>query len=218
MDSTTLLYELRASGHGILAIGFDYGQRHRKEVVAARILAMQAEISYTLVNLAELGRLIGSGSALVDRGIPVPDGHYASDSMKATVVPNRNMIMLAIATGYAITHKAEAVAYAAHAGDHTIYPDCREEFADHLGKAVALCDWNPIQLLRPFVGLTKAEIVTRGAQLGVPYEQTWSCYRGEQVHCGICGTCTERKEAFANSGVPDPTIYARGHHGEQAQC
>ncbi len=127
--------------------------------------------------------------------------------MKATVVPNRNMILLALAAGWAISQKADAIAYAAHGGDHAIYPDCRPEFAEAMRHAIGLADWHRVELLRPFVTLTKADIVRRGAELGAPLGSTWSCYRGGARHCGRCGTCVERREAFALAGVPDPTDY-----------
>jgi 7-cyano-7-deazaguanine synthase len=143
---------------------------------------------------------------LVTDGVAVPHGHYAAESMKATVVPNRNMILLAVAIGRAVAVGAEAVAYAAHAGDHTIYPDCRPEFVDALAQAALLCDWRPIQILRPFVSWTKGAIVREGVRLGVPFELTWSCYEGEERPCGKCGTCVERAEAFAQEGIVDPVF------------
>jgi 7-cyano-7-deazaguanine synthase len=127
--------------------------------------------------------------------------------MKTTVVPNRNMILLALATGHALSIGAQQVAYAAHSGDHAIYPDCRNEFADAMARAMALCDWSQVELYRPFVDWTKADIVRRGAELGVPFGQTWSCYKGGNKHCGRCGTCIERREAFDLAGVEDPTNY-----------
>ncbi|MCB1120019.1 MAG: 7-cyano-7-deazaguanine synthase, partial [Verrucomicrobiae bacterium] len=138
----------------------------------------------------------------------VPHGHYEEENMKSTVVPNRNMILLSVATGWAVSLKADCVSYAAHAGDHAIYPDCREEFADALDKTMRLADWQEIYLNRPFVSWTKADIVRRGAELNVPFEKTWSCYEGGDQHCGRCGTCIERREAFHLAGVADPTEYS----------
>jgi 7-cyano-7-deazaguanine synthase len=140
--------------------------------------------------------------------VPVPHGHYAAENMKQTVVPNRNMIMLAVAAGWAISEKADRVAYGAHAGDHTIYPDCRPEFAAALGKAIGLADWHHLDLHCPFIKLSKTDIVRLGAQLHVDFAQTWSCYEGGELHCRRCGTCVERKEAFERAGVIDPTKYA----------
>src|SRR5581483_8111809 len=132
---------------------------------------------------------------------------YDEESMKATVVPNRNMILLSIAIGHAIAHKFEAVSYAAHAGDHAIYPDCREEFVNALEQAALLADWIPIKIMRPFVHTTKAGIVKVGDGLGVNFLSTYSCYEGGAIHCGKCGTCVERIMAFKEAGVPDPTKY-----------
>jgi 7-cyano-7-deazaguanine synthase len=128
--------------------------------------------------------------------------------MKSTVVPNRNMIFLSVATGHALSIKAGQIAYAAHSGDHAIYPDCRNEFADAMATAIELADWEKVTLIRPFVDWTKADIVRRGAALNVPFVKTWSCYKGGDVHCGRCGTCIERREAFDLAGVTDPTRYA----------
>ena len=128
--------------------------------------------------------------------------------MKQTVVPNRNMIMLSVAAGVAIARKADVVSYAAHAGDHAIYPDCRADFAEAVDKAIHLADWHEVGLARPFVSMTKAEIAKRGHEIGAPMSSTWSCYEGGEVHCGKCGTCVERQEAFAIAGANDPTRYA----------
>ena len=128
--------------------------------------------------------------------------------MKSTVVPNRNMILLSIAAGHALSIGAQQIAYAAHSGDHAIYPDCRNEFADAMAEAIRLCDWSPLELSRPFVDWSKADIVRRGAALKLPFETTWSCYKGGATHCGRCGTCIERREAFDLAGVHDPSEYA----------
>jgi 7-cyano-7-deazaguanine synthase len=147
------------------------------------------------------------GSSLTSPEIAVPHGHYAQQSMKQTVVANRNMIMLAVAAGWAINQRAERVAYAAHTGDHAIYPDCRPEFAEAVDRAIRLADWHEVYLYCPFVRLTKAQIVARGAELGVDFVHTWSCYEGGRIHCGRCGTCFERREAFQEANVADPTEY-----------
>ena len=177
------------------ALSVDYGQRHRKEIDCARAITSSLEIEHRVADLSGINDLL-AGSSLTSPEISVPEGHYEEDKMKATVVPNRNMILLAIATGWAISNRFDAVSYAAHSGDHAIYPDCREEFARALDTAIQLADWHPIELHRPFVGNTKAEIVQRGIKLGVPFEKTWSCYKGGDLHCGRCGTCIERREAF----------------------
>lgn len=206
LDSTVLLYHLRALGHRVLALSVDYGQRHRVELDRARALARELGVEHEVADLRGITHLL-AGSSLSSAEIDVPLGHYTDESMKATVVPNRNMILLAVTAAWAIGRKAQHVAYAAHSGDHTIYPDCRPEFAEAMAHAIALADWHRVTLLRPFVEMTKADIVRRGAELGVRFEMTWSCYQGRAKHCGACGTCVERREAFALAGLPDPTEY-----------
>jgi 7-cyano-7-deazaguanine synthase len=206
LDSTVLLYHLVKKKHAeVYALSVDYGQRHVRELDSARKVCSMLGIPIEVVDLKGITKLL-SGSALTGGG-EVPDGHYAEESMKATVVPNRNMIMLAIAAGWAINLKADAVAYAAHAGDHEIYPDCREVFTCALETAVRLADWHEVGFYRPFVGITKAEIVALGAHLNVPFEHTWSCYKGGEKHCGTCGTCVERLEAFAQVMLKDQVEY-----------
>lgn len=205
LDSATALYELKAAGHEVIGLGIDYGQRHAKELDAARAIAARADVQFEIADLSLIQKFIAGSSQTSN--IPVPEGHYTENSMKLTVVPNRNMIMLSVATGWAVNMRAEAVAYAAHAGDHTIYPDCRPEFIKAMNIAMNLCDWHQVELLTPFENSSKAEIVTRATKLGVPLDLTWSCYKGTDLHCGKCGTCVERKEAFQLSGIEDPTVY-----------
>lgn len=212
MDSTVLLHHLHAiaerEGCGQLrAICVNYGQRHRRELVWAQHQCDVLGVPLQMVDLSVLREVL-PGSSQTDDSVPVPEGHYAEESMKATVVPNRNMILLSIAVGHAIAHKLDAVAYGAHAGDHAIYPDCRPEFASAMQDAVALCDWRPVSLLRPFINMTKADIAKLGAELGVDFRFTWSCYKGGDVHCGKCGTCVERREAFELAQVFDSTTYS----------
>jgi 7-cyano-7-deazaguanine synthase len=206
LDSTVLLYERRAAGHEVRCLGIDYGQRHRRELEAAASLCRELDIEYRLADLRPIRPLL-AGSALTD-AIAVPDGHYTDETMKLTVVPNRNMVMLSLAIAWAVSLRFDTVAYAAHAGDHTIYPDCRPAFAEAMRRAATLCDWRPIDLATPFIDKTKADLVRIGSGLGVPFARTWSCYRGGELHCGTCGTCVERREAFQHAGVEDPTVYA----------
>lgn len=206
LDSTVLLYHLHTAGADVSSLSVNYGQRHMKELECARTITDILGVDHREVDLTSVNELLG-GSSLTDKNLKIPHGHYEEDTMKSTVVPNRNMILLALATAWAISKKAESVSYAAHAGDHAIYPDCREAFAAALDKAIRLADWQEIYLNRPFVEFTKADIVKRGAELGVPFEKTWSCYEGEELHCGKCGTCIERREAFHLAGVEDPTLY-----------
>lgn len=207
LDSTVLLWDLLAAGDQVLALSVDYGQRHRVELEHARRICQAQGVEWQLADLSRIANLL-AGSSLTSAEIAVPHGHYAEETMKQTVVPNRNMIMLAVAAGWAISRQADRVAYAAHSGDHAIYPDCRPEFAAAVDRAVRLADWREVHLDCPYIALTKAQIVARGAELGVDFAQTWSCYEGGTVHCGRCGTCFERREAFRDAGVADPTEYA----------
>jgi len=209
MDSATALYEALADGYETYAISFDYGQRHKKELDFARMLCEKNEISHKIVDLTSITELI-SNSALTGN-TPVPEGHYAQENMKATVVPNRNMIMYSVAIGYAVNLKAEAVFVGVHAGDHPIYPDCRPQFIEGLDNLARIanegfCGYG-FRIVAPFLNISKTDIVKRGSGLGVPYNLTWSCYKGGEKHCGKCGTCVERKEAFQLAGVKDPTNY-----------
>lgn len=209
MDSTTLLYSLRAEGHAVYCLGVNYNQRHSKELDHAREICRQLKVDFKIADLSGLSEFL-KGSSQSDRSVEVPEGHYAAENMKLTVVPNRNMLMLAVATSWAISIGAKAVAYAAHAGDHAIYPDCRFPFIDAMQDALMRCHFEPLQLLTPFCYMTKADIARKGYDLGVPFELTWSCYKGLDRHCGKCGTCVERREAFELSGIPDPTDYDVG--------
>jgi 7-cyano-7-deazaguanine synthase len=210
LDSTTMAYQLRAQGYSLSAISFDYGQRHRKELAFAEQMAADLDAPWTLIDLHAAGLTnVLTGSALTDDTVGVPDGHYADESMRITVVPNRNAIMLSIACALAVTRDAGAVAFGAHSGDHFIYPDCRPEFvrAFEAMVNVAVEGLASIEILAPFLSMTKTDIVRLGDELKVPFERTWSCYKGGELHCGTCGTCYERREAFAQAHVADPTAY-----------
>jgi 7-cyano-7-deazaguanine synthase len=213
MDSATLLYKAVVDGFTCHAVAFDYGQKHARELeYAQRIAAHRAE-TFHVVPLTEVSAqfLRTANSSQTNPAIPVPHGHYADENMKVTVVPNRNMMMLSVAAAYAISIGADTVAYAAHAGDHAIYPDCRPAFISAMSTALEHCHFEPgIALYAPFSEITKTDIVKIGWLLGVPYEETWSCYEGRTLHCGKCGTCVERREAFLLAGVDDPTVWSRG--------
>ena len=210
IDSVTLAHYLHVNGADLLLISFDYGQRHRRELLHAELVAQRLSGPHDVVDLTAVGRLL-AGSALTDTSVDVPHGHYTDHSMRATVVPNRNAILLTIAAGVAVARQADAVAFAAHSGDHPIYPDCRPTFVNAFSDMVRIANEGFVApeftILAPFIGMTKAEIVTLGSRLGVPHDATWSCYQGGNAHCGCCGTCVERREAFALAGVPDPTTY-----------
>jgi 7-cyano-7-deazaguanine synthase len=206
LDSTVLLYDLLDRGKEVAALSVYYGQRHSRELESAQKICQSLGVEHKVVDISSIAGLFGA-SSLIDADSAVPDGHYAEMSMKVTVVPNRNMLLLALAGAWAIAQKASEVAYAAHGGDHTIYPDCRPEFVAHLDAALQCADWHSVKLLYPFGTFTKTDIVRRGVELRVPFHETWSCYKGGASHCGACGTCVERQEAFVLGGVVDPTDY-----------
>ena len=208
MDSVTALYAARAEHEVVAAVSFDYGAKHNaREIPCAAGHAERLGVRHEIIPLPFVGRLFAS--ALLAGGAEIPEGHYQAESMRQTVVPFRNAIMLAAATGFAESIGAGGLVIAAHAGDHVIYPDCREDFMRAMGEAMRLGTYAGIRLLRPFIDWNKGRIVAEGARLGVDFSRTWSCYKGGAVHCGLCGTCVERREAFAQAGVPDPTTYAR---------
>lgn len=208
LDSTVLLYKLSAENSVAEALSVNYGQKQIAELDFAVQNCKKLGIKHTILDLSGVSGVFGK-SALTDKNTDIPLAEYSAENMAQTVVPNRNMLLLAFATARAIAVKAQAVAYAAHGGDHAIYADCRPEFADALAKAIALADDSKIALLRPFVNMTKAEIVEQGAKLNVDFSQTWSCYKGGEIHCGKCATCLERKEAFVSANIPDPTVYEK---------
>lgn len=211
LDSVVLAHLLKEEGHHLHLVSFDYGQRHVKELEYSQKCARRLEARHDVVDIQAIGKLLG-GSALTDSSVAVPQSQYDADSMAVTVVPNRNAIFLSIAYGMAVAQNAQMVATAVHTGDHFIYPDCRPEFIESFAKmqklAVEGCDDPDLKLYAPFVEKTKAQIVETGARLSVPFEETWSCYEGQERHCGRCGTCIERREAFEAAGVSDPTEYA----------
>ena len=208
LDSVSLAHKVAAENELIGLVSFDYGQRHRKEVEFAEAAASRLSVPFDLIDIRQVGQFL-SGSALTD-DVSVPDGHYAEETMKVTVVPNRNAIMLTIAFGVAAAKQADAVAAAVHGGDHFIYPDCRPAFVDAFQamQDKALDGYADVKLYTPFVHIPKSAIVTEGARHNTPFAETWSCYKGGAVHCGRCGTCVERREAFALAGIDDPTVYA----------
>lgn len=207
LDSVTLAYKIHKEHTLSKLISFDYGQRHKKELKFASTCANALGVDHTIIDITAVGQVL-SGSALTD-SIDVPEGHYEQENMKATVVPNRNAIMLTIAYGLASAENLDAVATAVHGGDHFIYPDCRPDFIRKFEEMqrFALESLSYIDLYAPFLDKTKADIVEQGDGLGVDFVNTWSCYKGLDIHCGRCGTCVERREAFDLAGVADPTIY-----------
>jgi 7-cyano-7-deazaguanine synthase len=210
MDSATLAYKYKSEGYKLHLVGFNYGQRHKKELDSLALIAESLNADFEIIDLSHLKEAL-AGAALTSDDVAVPDGHYTKETMRITVVPNRNAIMLAIATGIAVANGSEVVATGVHSGDHFIYPDCRPDFIEAINKAFIIGTEghakDGFELQAPFVHISKADIAKLGAELGVPYEKTWSCYKGGDIHCGRCGTCVERIEAFRLAGVVDPTEY-----------
>ena len=208
LDSTTLLYEERE--RVALAVTFDYGSNHAsREIACARHHCALLGVEHLVIDLTFMKRCFTS--SLLDGADAIPSGNYDEENMKSTVVPFRNGIMLSIACGLAESRGLKRVLIANHGGDHAIYPDCRPEFISAMDAAMRAGTYVNVEIAAPYTHLTKADLVRRGAQMGIDYGQTYSCYRGGDRHCGTCGTCTERREAFRLAGIPDPTQYVTEH-------
>lgn len=206
VDSSTALHWAHREHQVVSALSFRYGNNHaEQELACARRQAALLNIPYREADISSIAPHLSS--ALLSGAQAIPSGDYDEDNMRQTVVPFRNGIFLAIAAGIAESAGAEGIVIAAHAGDHALYPDCREEFMQAMGEAIMQGTYARLKILRPFISLSKGEIVTLGAELGVDFTQTYSCYCGGTAHCGLCGTCRERREAFRAAGVPDPTPY-----------
>ena len=204
MDSITLLYDHK--DEIALGISFDYGSNHNaREIPFAKIHCERLGIKHITINLDFMHQYFKS--SLLDGAEAIPEGHYADDNMKSTVVPFRNGIMLSIAIGIAESNNLDQVFIANHGGDHTIYPDCRPEFINAIDAAATAGTYNNVKVVAPYTKITKSDIARIGKKLGIDYTETWSCYKGCEVHCGKCGTCVERKEALAEAGIEDKTIY-----------
>lgn len=208
MDSTVLAYQSVGLFEQVDLVSVDYGQRHRTELAHAAATAKRLGCRHDIVPLP-IGSYV-DGSALTDERVDVPHGHYAAETMATTVVPNRNAMLISVAYGIAVARGADAVLVGVHAGDHHVYPDCRPEFIEALDRALRIGNEGvgDVSLESPFVRRSKTDICRLGGRLGVVWEETWSCYEGGDVHCGRCGTCVERREAFRDAGVTDPTTYA----------
>ncbi len=202
--STPLLYEYREEI--ACAVGFDYGSKHNaRELAAAKAICHELEIPYLIIPLAFIEEYFRSDLLL--SGGEMQLGDYSEENMSSTVVPFRNGIMLSVLAGLAESRDLQQVLIANHFGDHAIYPDCRESFVKPMGEAITAGTSNGVKLVAPYTALTKTEIVARGTRLGVPYGKTYSCYQGGERHCGRCGTCRERHDAFVANGLEDPTLY-----------
>ena len=206
MDSVTALYQVARDFEITAVLSFHYGSKHNhREIPFAEFHAQKLAVPHSTVRLDFIGEQFESD--LLKNGGEIPKGHYEEQTMKQTVVPFRNGIMLSIAGGFAESKGAQGLVIAAHSGDHAIYPDCREEFMRSMSDAIRLGTYAEVEVIRPFISMTKAEIAKRGNELGVNFSQTWSCYVGGEAHCGECGTCVERREAFLLAGISDPTNY-----------
>ena len=208
MDSFTLLHHVLNQGFApddISCLTFNYGQRHVREIVAAQTVCLDLGITHKIVDISAINALM-SGSSLTD-DIDIPEGHYAEDSMKSTVVPNRNMVLLSLAVAYAVSLEAPAVYYGAHSGDHAIYPDCRPEFVQKMKDVCAIANYEPVSIETPFLHHSKGEILAVGKALELDYSHTWTCYNGRDKACGKCGACVERLEAFSENNLVDPLDY-----------
>ncbi|QJR79889.1 7-cyano-7-deazaguanine synthase QueC [Alteromonas pelagimontana] len=205
MDSFTVLNKALAEGKAPLALSFNYGQRHKKELDYAATACKQLNVPHKIVDISAINSLVG-GSALTD-DIDVPEGHYEEPSMQQTVVPNRNMILLSLAVGYAVSQNATKVYYGAHSGDHAIYPDCRPEFVEKMNDVCAIANYSAIEIVTPYLEVSKAAILTDGLSMNLDYSLTWTCYNGREKACGKCGACQERLEAFRDNQASDPLPY-----------
>ena len=207
MDSTTLLYDLMDQGYDMECLTFDYGQRHAKEIAMACRTCKKLGIPHKILGIGVLNEVADSSLTRTDQ--KVPEGHYADETMKSTVVPNRNMVMLSLAASYCMSKKIPNLFYAAHGGDHAIYPDCRPLFIGRMRKVLHSADYFRVDLKVPYMKLDKGKIASIGKYIGVDYKLTWTCYVGGKKPCGKCGACVERAEAFKQNEMNDPLVWKK---------
>ena len=205
MDSFTVLHKAIREDYEVHALSFDYGQRHKKELDFAKAVCEQLQISHKIVDITAINQLLQGSSLTSD--IAIPEGEYSVENMKSTVVPNRNMILLSLATGYAISLQAGAVFYGAHHDDSAVYPDCRPEFVHAVNEVTKIADWNPVEIVAPYLNASKGDILKDGLAMVLDYSQTWTCYNGREQACGLCGACHSRLKAFEAHGQTDPLTY-----------
>ncbi len=210
LDSTVLTYWLKYNGYDLQAISFYYGQRHSRELECAKRTCEKLNIPFKLLNISQAMNQLDSKSVLLNQESELPKEHYTHENQKQTVVPNRNMIMISFAVGFAEVNQIEKVFYAAHKNDYTIYPDCRKEFVYPLSQASKKATYTGVRVLAPFTNKLKSDLVAIGNKLKVPFEDTWSCYTGEELPCGRCATCQERLEAFKKNNLKDSLTYQNG--------
>ncbi|MEL0623755.1 7-cyano-7-deazaguanine synthase QueC [Marinomonas arenicola] len=205
MDSFTVLNTAIKQGLDVYALSFNYGQKHSKELIVAAEVCKQLNIPHKVVDITAINSLMAGSSLTGDSEIP--EGDYESESMKSTVVPNRNMVLLSMAIAYAVSLEAGKVYYGAHSGDHHIYPDCRPEFVDAMNAVSKIANYQSVEIVTPFLNNSKGEILKAGLAMNLDYGKTWTCYNGRKKSCGKCGACNERLEAFAEQGKTDPLAY-----------
>ena len=206
MDSYTVLHKAIEEGLTPFALTFDYGQRHVKEIEVASEVCKGLNINHKIIDITAINQLIG-GSSLTDTSIEVATGDYDNNNMVNTVVPNRNMILLSLAIGYAVSIGADKVYYGAHSGDHEIYPDCRPIFVEKMNEVAAVANYEKTEIYSPYLKSNKVGILKDGIRMGLDYSKTWTCYNGREKACGLCGSCIERLEAFKENGLSDPIAY-----------
>lgn len=211
MDSFTVLHRAIREGYEIHALSFDYGQRHAKELAIATRVCQTLGVAHRIVDIRAIHALIDN-SALTDATRDIPAGDYASDNLATTVVPNRNMILLSLAVAQAVNIGANRVFYGAHGGDHVLYPDCRPEFVERMNAVAAIANFDAVEIIAPYLHSDKREILGEGIAMGLDYRHTWTCYRGETLACGRCGSCRERLAAFDAHGLDDPLPYRESGH------
>lgn len=209
MDSYTVLHRALKEGLTVHALSFDYSQRHSRELTTARLVCEQLNVSHQVVDIRAIHGLIDN-SALTNSNISMPEGDYAADNLRSTVVPNRNMILLSLAIAKAVNIGAERVDYGAHGGDHILYPDCRPEFVEAMNHVAGIANFEPVILHAPYLTSSKADILRDGLSMGLDYRHTWTCYEGRELACGQCGSCRERLAAFAANETVDPLEYESG--------
>jgi len=205
MDSFTVLNKAIEEGKDVYPLTFNYGQRHSKEIDYAANVCKNLNVPHKIVDISAINQLM-VGNSLTD-DIDIPEGHYAQESMKSTMVPNRNMVLLSMAIAYAVSLDARAVYYGAHSGDHAIYPDCRPEFVAKMNDVSQIANYDPVDIVSPYIKDDKIGILRDGIRMGLDYGQTWTCYNGREHACGQCGSCVERLEAFEKNDLTDPLTY-----------
>lgn len=206
LDSATLLAYLKFEQYMVSCIGFTYGSKHNSyENKAASDIADFYKVPYQLIDLTSI--FSSFTSSLMKDGADIPEGHYSDSSMSSTVVPSRNIIFSSILSGLAWSQGISQIALGVHSGDHAIYPDCRPGFIKAIDTALFLGTDGKVEIIAPFLNMNKQEIVKIGLHLGVPYHLTRTCYKDQEIACGVCGSCYERQEAFTLNGTQDPIIY-----------